>query len=207
MKLVILTPENEVENELKIVNDLLAHGLQHLHIRKPWFTPEDYKNYLTAIDPEYHPRIVLHGAYELCKEFDISAIHLSTSIWNDNQTMERLTKLGHAMTASFHSWDEICDDFYPYKYVFLSPVFDSISKVGYKANLDLRFLKLTRNEMPHKDFPPVVIGLGGVDIPQIKILHQHKFDGAAMLGAIWNSPDPVNKLLEVNDVINSLVDG
>jgi thiamine monophosphate synthase len=44
-----------------------------------------------------------------------------------------------AISGSFHSWEEIRANRFPYTYVFISPVYDSISKAGYKAAIDSKW--------------------------------------------------------------------
>ena len=67
-------------------------------------------------------------------------------------------------------------------YVFLSPIFDSISKQGYRSAFDHATLKKAAHEgiIDHK-----VVALGGVTRQRISLLAEYGFGGAAMLGDIW----------------------
>lgn len=205
MLLIVITPDNSVPNETNIVNRLFENGLQRLHLRKPGFTVEEYRSYLKAIDSTYHNRVVLHGNFELTQEFEVRGIHLNSMLRNDESVWKRIEDLGITnLSTSFHSWDEIRDDHYPYKYVFISPVFDSISKKGYKAAIELSEIKLLKNnELSSVNSIPLIVGLGGVDVAGIKVLHEHGFDGAAMLGAIWYSNDPVGWFVEAKMLTSS----
>jgi thiamine-phosphate pyrophosphorylase len=107
------------------------------------------------------------------------------------------------ISTSFHSWQEIKENNHPYKYVFISPVFDSISKKDYKAGIDLLGATTVKNELAESGkYCPGIIGLGGVDAQSIKTLHEYGFDGAAMLGAIWNVDNCIDVLVEAFNVIN-----
>jgi len=79
---------------------------------------------------------------------------------------------------------------------FLSPVFDSISKFGYKAKYNSQELKegIASWKENHSQ---KLFALGGVDAENIAELASLGFDGAAVLGAVWHSPDPVEALLEI----------
>ncbi|GAA6529534.1 hypothetical protein LPYR103PRE_15070 [Segatella asaccharophila] len=71
-------------------------------------------------------------------------------------------------------------------YVFLSPVFDSISKSGYCSAFPLSALKQAQEEgiIDRK-----VIALGGVTYDKLPLLESLSFGGGAMLGEIWGKPD------------------
>jgi thiamine-phosphate pyrophosphorylase len=191
MDLIVITPEETVEDETEIVNRMFENGLHRLHIRKPLFSAEEYRDYIKAIKKRYHLRLVIHGHFELYKEFWLDGIHLNAKARNDAAVWAQLKDIGiwhSSISTSFHSWQEIVDNEYKYRYVFISPVFDSISKKSYKAGIDLDGIADTKQKLDERDkHIPKIIGLGGVGPTQLKILKEHGFDGAAMLGAIWNS--------------------
>ena len=84
---------------------------------------------------------------------------------------------------------------------FLSPVFDSISKFGYKAKYNNQELKegilVWRDFQKKENRSQKLFALGGVAAENIAELEGLGFDGAAVLGAVWHSPDPVEALLEI----------
>ena len=206
MQLIVITPDNEVKDEARIVNSLFADGLQRLHLRKPLFTTGDYRDYINKIDARYHSCIVLHGGFELLTEFELGGMHLNSMVRNDKTVWLKVATL-HAsqVSTSFHSWEEIRDNEFQYGYVFISPVFDSISKKGYKAAIDLKGAVKTKQELAKGDkYCPAIIGLGGVGKEQIKPLHQFGFDGAAILGAVWLSADPVTTFIEIMQITRTL---
>ena len=79
---------------------------------------------------------------------------------------------------------------------FLSPIFDSISKQGYKA-------KYSKDELREgiaiwkKKSSQKLFALGGVEASNIAELAELGFDGAAVLGAVWYSSDPVGAWEEI----------
>ena len=61
-------------------------------------------------------------------------------------------------------------------------MFDSISKQQYRGVAGNDFY------LTDEQKPVPVIALGGIDAGNIKKVSEMNFDGAAVLGAIWNEP-------------------
>ena len=76
---------------------------------------------------------------------------------------------------SCHSLEEVCQYKNHMDYVFLSPVFDSISKQGYRAAFSIETLEQARGIIDEK-----VFALGGVTLDKITILEQLHFGGIAV---------------------------
>ncbi len=83
----------------------------------------------------------------------------------------------------------------------LSPVFDSISKFGYKAGFNKQELKdgiaAWKSFQKEENRTQKLFALGGVEAENIAELAELGFDGAAVLGAVWHNPDPVGALEEI----------
>lgn len=206
MNLLVITPEQNVPAEARIVNDLFARGLQRLHVRKQGYTTAQCRDYITTIDQRYYSRIVVHSSFELFHELGLGGIHLNSHSRTEDNTWKSIVDVPQSViSTSFHSWQEIEENDFPYNYVFISPLFDSISKAGYSGSIDLsgavsikEYLKI------HGRYCPKIIGLGGVGGSQLNDLRSNGFDGAAMLGAIWLSEDPVSSFTEAMSVINTM---
>ena len=201
MKFFVLSPEKSVDREAELVNELFDMGLQLLHLRKPSFSENDYRGYVNEIRAPYRCRIVLHGYYHLMEELGLNGIHLNEAARNSPEVWEQIKFITpDQISTSFHSWNEIMENDFQYRYVFISPVFDSISKHGYKAGIKLDEVKNIRDEIKQsKGYCPEIIGLGGVGCDELKTLYQSGFDGGALLGSIWNSDNPVERFKEILD--------
>jgi len=82
------------------------------------------------------------------------------------------------------------------EYFFLSPIFDSISKAGYKSKFDLLELKyflLDKKVLPNGEDLGGAVALGGIDEDKIETCRELGFAGVAVLGAIWKNKNPVGK--------------
>ena len=71
-------------------------------------------------------------------------------------------------------------------YVFLSPIFDSISNQGYGKAFTSEELQNAKNQglIGERTY-----ALGGVELSRLPALRALGFGGAAVLGALWNAPD------------------
>lgn len=74
----------------------------------------------------------------------------------------------------------VCD------YVFLSPIFDSISKEDYGAHFSAAQL---RDYSRRRIIDRKVMALGGIDLDNLKQIKDLGFGGAVLLGDIWNRFD------------------
>ena len=98
----------------------------------------------------------------------------------------------HEDFLKFHSLDELHFCRKEYEYAFLSPIFDSISKKNYKSKFDL-------NEVKQVVEGKNIIALGGIDEDKIETCRELGFAGVAVLGAIWNSENPIEKFLRIKE--------
>jgi len=195
MNIVVITADNLTTGEPATINDLFGAGLQRLHIRKPQLTTEEARNFIRRINEKHHGKLVIHRHHNLYRELNLGGIHLSSFDLADPDLEDKIMNLPPtAISASLHSWPELKALPFVCSYVFISPVFNSISKPGYHAAIDLNeisALKQTAKTLP------AVYGLGGVDETNIGTLKQKGFDGAALLGSIWQSNDPVAAFLDI----------
>ena len=183
MKLIVITTPNYFVEEDKIITTLFDDGLDILHLRKPDTAPVYAERLLTLIPERYHKRIVVHDHFYLKDEYKLKGIHLNhrNPLPPDNYT-------GH-VSASCHTLDEVEADKKMCDYVFLSPIFDSISKEGRES----AFAPETIREAASKGvIDKKVIALGGVDEENILRVKDFGFGGAAVLGGLWSKFNPAS---------------
>jgi len=195
--LYLLSPEQFYPDEMKIVTQLFNLGLEVYHVRKPSLSLKETRSLLQSLPADFHKRIVLHAHFSLANEFNLKGIHL-------NETNKKfIAELAgyNIVSSSFHSLATISQNQYPYQYIFLSPVFDSISKPGYSANFELSSLKTNLTLLKQTNPTPHIIALGGVNSENISLVRQTGFSGAALLGAVWQSVDPVRTFSEIQSAV------
>lgn len=180
MKLILITPPTYFVEEDKIITALFEEGLDTLHLRKPGTAPMFAERLLTLIPEQYHKRIVVHGHFYLKEEYKLKGIHLN----GRNPNLPEGYK-GH-VSCSCHSLDEVKERKSSCDYVFLSPVFNSISKLNYNSAYTAEELRTTAKA---GIIDKKVIALGGIDEENLLEVKDFGFGGAAILGALWNKFD------------------
>lgn len=184
---IAITPEHldDESREALAARVLLESGWDKVHLRHPGTSRTDIRRLIEAIPQEFHNRLVLHGHFDLCNDFNLGGLHLN------HRCPAPPTLYRGSLSRSCHSVEELrqCTGL---AYATLSPIFDSISKQGYGSRFsDADLAQLSEITTP-------VIALGGVTAEQVPVLRRYNFKGFAMLGAIpWNEPaDHVRQFAE-----------
>lgn len=200
MKLVLLSPSKTAEDEPELVTSFFEQGLEYYHLRKPDFRTARMSNYIHQIPKKYWPRIIIHSNYFLALKHNLGGIHIGKREKKKSMLLTRvkmfyykLRKKNLMITTSFSNLSSLFDDEHPYDYVFLSPIFDSISKSGYQSGFVHHNLEIALNKTSHK-----VYALGGVNIDNMKSIYEMGFDGMVLSGVIWQSE---NKLQEFKGIM------
>lgn len=180
-RLIGITPNKNVFREHERISNLIStKQVTYFHIRKPNFTESQTRDYLSKFDMAVRPYLSLHDYHHLALEMNIGGVHLNARNPHiaDNLKTKRLS-------ASCHSIAEVTKYKNDVDYCFLSPIFDSISKYGYKSKFSLSELNqaFKDNILDSK-----VVALGGVDYNNISTLEKIGFSSFAMLGSLWNLP-------------------
>jgi thiamine-phosphate pyrophosphorylase len=202
MKLIVITHEELFAGEAELINKLFWEGLHSLHLRKPHSKNQDISDLLSNIIPEYRSRIVLHEHFNLVYSFGLKGIHLNKR--HPDRPSNQQQPL--SVSRSCHLLEEAESAVKDFDYVFLSPIFDSISKTGYMHAFSPKILTDAKNAgiINHQ-----VMALGGIDLDTIPIAADYGFGGVAVLGSLWQD-FPVNRderaLLERYNKIQNLCD-
>lgn len=175
MKLIAITLPGFFNGEAEAIRLLMKEGLDLLHLRKPEGKEEEFRRLLSALPEECRARVVLHDAFQLAQEYGVRGIHLNR---RNNRVPEGYRG---TVSRSCHSLEEVrqATDF---DYVFLSPVFNSISKQGYGSGFTAEELE---QAAAAGFITERVIALGGMDANTIPQVARVGFGGVAVLGALW----------------------
>lgn len=198
LKILFTYPE-ALPHETLLLQNLMQEEWDFLHVRKPDYSKEEMINFLELIS-DFHHKVVLHSHYELIQEFDLAGININAKAMANLSYQDELTsacdvrdlclKDGQItvrgqrpdlVTYSAHRFGEVQQLAFNTDYVFLSPIFDSISKVDYHSAFnDYEILSAFLKDSDRK-----IIALGGIDNSRIEICEKLGFEGYAMLGDIW----------------------
>lgn len=175
MKLIAITPPYFYRGEAQAIERALTAdgGFDRVHIRKPGATESEMRALIDAIDPALRPRLTLHDCLSLAPELGAGGVHLNSR----NQSAPE--GWSGFVSRSTHSLAEAQEAAATglYSYIFLSPVYPSISKPGY-------FPPFTLDDLRGR-LPRGIYALGGVTRSRLDALEAAGFEGAAMLGAAW----------------------
>lgn len=183
-RIIGITPEEKVFREQERISNILRCGaVNYFHIRKPHFSEQEMRNYLEAFALDIRKRLSLHDHFRLAEEMQIGGIHLNrrNPILPDNFNGQRISISCHSVEEVLE-WKERCD------YYFLSPIFNSISKQGYKSKFPPETLTALFREgvLDEK-----CCALSGVTHDKLQVLKEMGFSSAAMLSSLWELPKTI----------------
>lgn len=179
--LVLFTPPHCNGKFASKYNHLFEEGLHALILRLKGATLRDYEELLLAINPKYHCRVLIDNYFELLQYTTVGGVYLNPSKWDCYDEVRNFTS---RVATSAHSLEELAKVPFTPTFAMLSPVYDSISKSGYKAALSLEECKM---QLPHIPFP--VLALGGITPTRYKEVLNYGFAGAATLGYVYESAE------------------
>ena len=178
MKIIAITVPKMIDEDAYLISNLLKMGIYSVHLRKPEASIHKCRTLLAKLTKEERAKIIIHDYPELYNEFSLKGIHINkniTSLPNGYNGFK---------TRSCHSFEEIERYKTEYDYLFLSPIFDSISKVGYKSGF-------TKEELLKASTSGIidnkVIALGGITLDMMPYFQELNFGGIAMIGGIYNT--------------------
>lgn len=203
---ILITLPELIPGEAALIVALQQAGAGIIHLRKPGVAPAQ----LTVLLDELKTagadfqRLTLHGPESLARRYGFGGIHLKNdeldqraetfARHHDTQSLPEPSTL--RLSGSAHSWDEARRWAPVVDYLWLSPLFDSISKVGYYSGIDLaeasRLLLNARRpqgsigpDPTRFPYPERIVALGGISAKNIVRVRRAGFGGAAVLGDLW----------------------
>ena len=183
--LVVISYPTAVKDEAEIINVLFDTGLEILHFRKPDAGVDELRERIEIIHSKYHSQIALHHHHKIALDYGIKRLHF-TEAQRKEMSEEALIQLKadkNILSTSIHQIESYNTLPTCFDYTFFGPVFNSNSKQGYASSLKNDFV------FPVKYNYPKVIAIGGIDATNIQQVMNMQFNGAAVLGTIWQKPD------------------
>lgn len=170
MRLIVISDFEKCNDPIQI-EKMFELGLFRFHIKE---NINETKAFLKKIDSKFLPQISFHGNAEglNCHEH---GKNLKSS------KSESCHEVNEAITSNK-------------KYCFLSPIYNSISKVDYLSTFDFKELKRKLEEPRDSS----VFALGGIAEDNVLEVRDMGFDGAALKGFVWNvGVDPVGQFKKI----------
>lgn len=188
MQTIAITPPRSIENEARIIEHMLLAGIDRVHIRHPQATEEQIGELICRLPQSLYPRLSLHDCHAPAVKYGLGGIHLNSRC---NTPPEGF---GGCISRSCHTLAEAaaCRE----DYFFLSPVFDSISKKGYRAAFAAAELDAAKGILGK------AVALGGVTPERMGQLRAWGFGGAAFMGYLWEDADEGETMRRVEAILN-----
>ena len=176
--IIVITRPDFFDGEAERIVQLLSRAdVDLMHIRKPQASVAAIRRLLQQLPPASYGRLVLHDHHELATDFGLHGVHLNSRYPAPPQGWRG------AVSISCHSLDELarCRK-EPYAYMSLSPIFDSISKQGYRSAFSMETLREAHRQ---GIIDRRVMALGGVTFDKVSMVMEMGFGGAMILGDAW----------------------
>lgn len=192
--IIVITPEDEVRDEMRLVKKLFAAGLPRLHLRRHEWTVNELRDWLCEVPKKYRERIVVHGHPELVAEFGLAGVHVQAGKGRPARLPE-----GVALSRSCHDYGELCHGPKDCVYATLGPVFPSVSKRGYAPRRTPEEYAAIVSYWKTENKGHPVVALGGITPENAGEARKLGFDGIAVVGTVWESPNPVEAFKALRD--------
>lgn len=176
--MIIISNPQFIPNEIVCINSLFDAGLKVLHLRKPEASIEEIEDFISLIDNRLHSLIMIHSHYELLDSFNLRGIHFTEKT---KYLQDEFANVACKKSMAVHELSDL-DKVKPFiDYVFLSPLFPSVSKIGYSKQWD--FEEMKRDLYRKRNFK--IVALGGITLDNMEQIRELGFDDFALLGSIW----------------------
>jgi len=199
--IIVITRPDFFEGEAEKIAQLLQSGRADLiHIRKPPLPLADsarvrqsrlekldrlenldrlaqMERLIQALPARLYSRLVLHDHHSLAIKYGLRGVHLNS------RNPEPPAGWSGAVSISCHTLSELSEcRRKPYAYMSLSPIFDSISKRGYRSAFSADDIAAARSQGLIDER---VMALGGITFDKINEIKEMGFGGAMILGDAW----------------------
>ena len=175
---ILITLPRILKNEAETLAALCGAGVSVIHIRKPEASEPEIEELLKTLQAlgADMSRLTIHYNEPLARKYGLGGVHLRIE--------ELLAGAGEGLrrSCSAHGWTEAERAATDADYVFLSPLFDSISKPGYRSAIDPAEAAERLRRRKGR-----IVALGGIRPANIARVRRIGFDGAAVLGAAWSA--------------------
>jgi len=198
MKLVVITPSKDVDDEHSLVTKMFESGLKTLHLRKPKYSTNQLTEYIRQIPAHFHNRIVIHSHHNLALKFDLKGIHLSknhlSTKWKYWLTRTRL-KFKFGQTSKSRSYSRLQQVYgkeeQTFDYFLIGTMFSNMTGELYSGFYGDGVIAANRNSGKK------LIARGGTSPATILKALNYGFDGLAFNSYLWNADMPYENFLNV----------
>jgi len=198
MKLIVITPARDVEDEHSLVTKMFESGLQTLHLRKPKYSTNRLREYIQQIPPQFHNRIVIHTHHDLAIKFNLKGIHLGkihlSKKWQYFFVRFRL-KFRFEHTSKSRSYSRLQQLFIKeernYDYYLLGTMYNNMTGELYSGFYEAGLTNALKTSGKK------IIARGGTSLSSIAKSQKYGFHGLAFNSYLWNADQPYERFLKI----------
>ncbi len=185
MDVLAVSPGSDYAGESASAIRLLENGLARYHLRKPDWTAGQTAGFIRQLPGDLQSRVSIHQHHELADAFPVGLHYKDGADPISAKPPEEAV-----VSRSLHRLADLGDACAGMKYVFLSPVFPSISKPGHAPDWAPGDLSAAISA----ERSARIYALGGIHPGNSAEALRLGFDGVVLHGALWQSSDPVEVL-------------
>lgn len=201
MQIALFTNPEEIQNEAEILHQMAELSIDYIVLRKPL----NDTDYLLAFTEQLSPLVLsklIVSDIEVFNQFKVKGFHFSrtfiknktiTVLQNLKNSIQQNNQISSISCHNIQTLETLDND---YDLVFISPVFNSISKENEPSRWDIDELKTFLIKPKTKTN---FLALGGVNFENIKKIKETGFDGVGILGYIWTKEgEPLERLTKIH---------
>ncbi|MBX3164531.1 MAG: thiamine phosphate synthase [Bacteroidetes bacterium] len=198
MKLIVITPSKDAEDEHELITKMFESGLTTLHLRKPKYSTREMCDYIEQIPEAFRNRIVLHSHHKLVFKYGLKGIHLSRIHFSKKlrywYVRVRL-KVRFSETSKSRSYMRLKQVYEKeeqnFSYFFLGTMFNSLTGDFYGGFYEDGVIAANKNGGKK------LIARGGNSPKTIETAAKCGFYGMAFGSYIWDAEKPFENFLQV----------
>lgn len=195
MRTIVITSPDFISEEINRLYEIYRLGVKAIHIRKPKASEAEldlFLEYLLKVVPA--SCLAVHTVTPLTARRRSITLHLPVAM---RSYRDRPRSEGRPFSTSAHTLGELKKLEKLYSYLFLSPIFPSISKPGYSVQWPLDQLKQCVTECACP-----IYALGGITPERLQSVKALGFAGAAIMGCVWQSPTWAGALKTIKQCVD-----
>lgn len=198
MKLIVITPSKDVQDEQTLITKMFESGLTTLHLRKPKHSTNQMAAYIKEIPAHFHNRIVIHSHHKLALKFNLKGIHLSknhlSKSWKYWLTRLRLKlKFKHiSKSRSYARLQQVYNkEEQNFDYYLLGTMYSNMTGELYSGFYEDGVIAANKNSGKK------LIARGGTTFDSILKSQQYGFYGIAFNSFLWNAEMPYEVFTQI----------
>lgn len=186
VRVSVMSPVSERNGELKVLLKLFENGLPAFHLRRPYWSSARFCSWIESVPAKWRSRIIVHQFPQLVRKYNLGGFHQMSGT-----SVSGISGMSGKVFEQCEDFSELQKVGKHCRRVMLGPVFPP-------EKYDITVPRRTLSEYAaiaaywrKQGGNSEVFAFGGVSAENVRRCRQAGFDGVVVVGAVWDSPDPV----------------